>query len=82
MARPEKPLVKLKVPESETPASIKGPNQPDAIIRESGFMIFSRPKTGPAVWSRGRHTYVQLEALEIAQREQQKAMQAAKQSDI
>lgn len=40
----------------------------DDFLREFGFAICSRPRGGPAVWTRNGITFTQEEAIEYAKR--------------
>jgi hypothetical protein len=54
------------------------PNEPgqseDCLIRESGFVIHSRPANSAARWRRGRVVLLHLEALKVALRERREKL--------
>ena len=53
----------------------EGPHQSeDSLIRESGFVIHSRPANSAARWRRGRVVLLHLEALKVALRERRERL--------
>ena len=45
----------------------------DSLLRNVGFQIHSRPKTGPVIWIKGKRTYAQADAVALAMRLVQEA---------
>ena len=56
----------------------------DTLLREHDFVIFSRPKDGPAVWLRRGRMYTQSEAIKLAHLLRDKALKElqSKSSDL
>ena len=62
---------------AEEPPPLPDPHRSeDAVIREAGFVILSRPSCGQARWRRGRVVFLHEGALAIARRERQAQLEA------